>query len=101
MSSAHLVFSGIQNVNPVSMHTAVRANLLPLIDAGLNSPIKSIAMDSIGWGGDGKCSFFSCCVLMLCLAQTWHLVQCWWTDFFMPFQWYQFFSDAYVLLNLL
>ena len=48
------------NVNPVSMHTAVKANLLPLQDAGWNSPIRSIAMNFIGWGGDEKCSFFSC-----------------------------------------
>ena len=33
-SSAHLLFNGMHNVNPVSMHTAVRANLLPLLDAG-------------------------------------------------------------------
>ena len=26
-------------------------------------------------------------------------VQCWCTDFFMPFQWYLFLSDAYVLLK--
>ena len=50
-------------MNPVSMHTAVSAYLLPLLDAGWNSPIKSIAMNSIGCGGDEKCSFFSCCVL--------------------------------------
>ena len=48
MSSAFLVFMGIQNVNPVSMHTAVRVYLLPLLDAGWNSPIKSIAMNSMG-----------------------------------------------------
>ena len=36
-------------MNPVSMHTAVRVNLLPLLDAGWNSPIRSIAMNSIGW----------------------------------------------------
>ena len=100
-SSACLLFNGMQNVNPVSMHTAVRANLLPLLDAGWNSPIRSIAMNSIGWGGDEKCSFFNCWVLMLCFAQTWQFVQCWYTDFFMPFQWYLFFKDAYVLLNLL
>ena len=85
-SSTHSDFSGMQNVNPVSMHTAVRAYLLPLLDAGWNSPIKSIAMNSMGWGGDKKCSFFSCWVLMLCFAHTWQFVQCWCTDFFMPFQ---------------
>ena len=42
-------FNGMQNVSPVSMHTAVRANLLPLLDAGWNSPIRSIAMNSIDW----------------------------------------------------
>ena len=47
-SSAHLLFNGMQNVNPVSMHTVVRVNLLPLLDAGWNSPIRSIAMNSIG-----------------------------------------------------
>ena len=36
---------------------------------------------------------------MLCFVQTWQFVQCWYTDFFMPFQWYLFFKDAYVLLN--
>ena len=36
---------------------------------------------------------------MLCFAQTWQFVQCRYTDFFMPFQWYLFFKDAYVLLN--
>ena len=65
-----LDFSGMQNVNPVSMHTAVRAYLLPLLDTGWNSPIKSIAMNSMGWGGDEKCSFFNCCILMLCFAHT-------------------------------
>ena len=99
MSSARLLFNGMQNVNPVSMHTAVRANLLPLLDAGWNSPIRSIAMNSIGWGGDEKCSFFNCWVLMLCFAQNWQFVQCRYTDFFMPFQWYLFSNDAYVLLN--
>ena len=32
------------------------ANLLPLLDSGWNSPIRSTAMNSIGWGGDEKCS---------------------------------------------
>ena len=43
--------------------------------------------------------FFNCWGLMLCFAHTWQFVQCWYTDFFMPFQWYLFFKDAYVLLN--
>ena len=85
-SSAHLDLSGIHNVNPVNMHMAVSANLLPLLEAGWNSPIRSIAMNSMGWGGDGKCSFLSCCVLILCLVHTWQFVQCWCTDFFIPFQ---------------
>ena len=59
-SSTCFDFNGMQNVNPVSMQTAVRAYLLHLLDAGWNSPIKSIAMNSMGWGGDEKCSFFSC-----------------------------------------
>ena len=46
MSSARFDFSGMQNVNPVSMHTAIRVYLFPLLDAGWNSPIKSIAMNS-------------------------------------------------------
>ena len=46
--SARLDFSGMQNVNPFNMHTAVRAYLLPLLDAGWNSPIRSIAMNSMG-----------------------------------------------------
>ena len=86
MSSACLDLSGMQNVNLVSMHMAVSAYLLPLLDAGWNSPIKSIAMNSMGCGGDEKCSFFSCCVLMLCLVHTWQLVQYWCTAFFIPFQ---------------
>ena len=76
MSSAHLDLSGMQNVNPVSIHMAVSANLLPLLEAGWNSPFKSMAMNSIGCGGDEKCLFLSCCVLMLCFAHTWKLVQC-------------------------
>ena len=52
-------FNGMQNVNPINMHMAVRAYLLPLLDAGWNSLIRSIAMNSIGCGGDEKCSFFS------------------------------------------
>ena len=87
----------MQNVNPVSMHTAVSAYLLPLLDAG----IKSIAMNSMGWGGDEKCSFLSCCVLLLCFAHALQFMQCWCTDFFMPFQWYLFLRDVYVLLKLL
>ena len=67
---AHLDFSGMQNVNPVSMHMAVRACLFPLLDAGWNSQMRSIAMNSMGWAGDEKSSFFSCCVLMLCFAHT-------------------------------
>ena len=75
-SSVCFDFRGIQNVNPVSMHTAVKAYLLPLLNVGWNSPINTIAMNCIGWGGDEKCSFFSYWVLMLCFAQTWQLVQC-------------------------
>ena len=47
MSSVHLDLSGMQNVNPVNIHMAVNVNLLPLLEAGWNSPIKSIAMNSI------------------------------------------------------
>ena len=47
-SSACFDFRGIQNVNHVSMHTAVKVYLLPLLDAGWNSPIKFIAMNSMG-----------------------------------------------------
>ena len=54
-SSALLLLIGIQNVNPVSMHTAVDANLFPLLEAGWNSLIRSIAMNSIGCGGAEKC----------------------------------------------
>ena len=92
-SSAHLDFSGMQNVNPVSIQMAVRAYLFLLLEAGWNSPIKSIAINSMGRGGDEKSSFLSCCVLMLCFAHTWQLVQCWCTDFFMPFQKYQVLSE--------
>ena len=81
------------------MQTAVRAYLLPLLDAGWNSPIRSIAMNSMGCGGDEKCSFLSCCALLLCFAHTWQLVQCWCTNLFMPFQWNLFLSEVYVLLK--
>ena len=50
MSSVCLDLSGMQNVNSVNMHIAVSANLLPLLDAGWNYPIKSIAMNSMGCG---------------------------------------------------
>ena len=76
MSSAHFDFSGMQNVNPVNMHMVVRAYLLPLLDAGWNSAIRSIAMNSMGCGGDEKCSFFNCRVLMLCFVHTWQFVEC-------------------------
>ena len=46
-------------MNPVSMQTAVSANLFPLLDAGWNSPIRSIVINSIGCGGDEKCSLFN------------------------------------------
>ena len=76
MSSAYFDFRGMQNVNPVSMHMAVRAYLFPLLDTRWNSPIRSIAMNSMGFGGDEKCLFFNCCVLILCFAHTWQFVQC-------------------------
>ena len=90
----------MQNVNPVSMHTAVRANLLPLLDAGWNSPIRSIAMNSIGCGGDEKCSFFNCWVLMvvfcanlaICAMLVLLISSCLSSGIC-------FFKDAYVLLN--
>ena len=99
MSSAHLDFNEMQNVNHVSIQTGVRAYLLPLLDAGWNSPIRFIAMNSMGCGGDEKCLFLSCYILMLCFAHTWQLVRCWCNNFFMPFKWYLFLSDAYVLLK--
>ena len=46
-------------MNPVSMHTVVKVNLLPLLDAGWNSPNRSIAMNSISWGGDEMCLFLA------------------------------------------
>ena len=58
-------------------------------------------MNSMGCGGDEKCLFLSCCILMLCFTHTLQLVQCWYTDFFMPFQWYLFLSGSYALLKLL
>ena len=91
-SSAFLDFIGMQKVNPVNMHTAVSAYLLPLLDGGWNSPIRSMAMNSIGCGGTLKCSFFSCCNFMLCFAHVRHLVQCFWMAGFIPFQWYVYFS---------
>ena len=36
---------------------------------------------------------------MLCFAHTWQFVQCRSTDFFMPFQWYLFLTNADVHLN--
>ena len=45
MSSAFLDLSGMQNVNPVRIHMAVSVYLLPLLNAGSNSLIKSIAMN--------------------------------------------------------
>ena len=56
-SSAFFDFIGMQKVNPGSMHTAVSAYLFPLLEGGWNSPIKFIAMNSIGCGGTLKCSF--------------------------------------------
>ena len=56
-SSAFLDLSAVQNVNPVGIHMAVSAYLLPLLNAGWNSPIKSIAMNYMGWGGDKNVHF--------------------------------------------
>ena len=56
-------------------------------------------MNSMGCGGDEKYSFFSCCVLMLCFVHTRQFVKCWCTNFFMPFRWYLFLSDVYILLK--
>ena len=36
---------------------AVSVNLFPLLEAGWNSPIKSIAMSSVGWGGGENVHF--------------------------------------------
>ena len=72
-SSAFLDFIGMQKVNPVSMHTAVSAYLFPLLEGGRwNSPIKSMAMNSIGCGGTLKCSFWICWTFMLCIAHVLH-----------------------------
>ena len=48
ISSADLFLMGMQNVYPVSIHTAVNAYLLSLDGGWWNSPIKSILMNSIG-----------------------------------------------------
>ena len=71
-SSAFLDFIGMQKVNSVSIHTAVSAYLFPLLEGGWNSPIKSIAINSIACGGTLKCSFWICWTFMLCFA---HMVQ--------------------------
>ena len=47
----------MQNVKPVNIQIAVSACLFPLLDAGWNTPMRSIAMNSIGCGGAEKCSF--------------------------------------------
>ena len=63
-SSARLDLSGMQNVNPVNMHMAVSAYLLPLLEAGWNSPIKFHCYEFHGFGvGEEKMfHFLSCCV---------------------------------------
>ena len=57
MCSAVLNFRGMQNIKPVNMQIAVSAYLFPLLDAGWNSPMRSIAMNSMGCGGAEKCFF--------------------------------------------
>ena len=98
-SSAFLDLIRMQKVNPVSMHTAVSVYLFPLLEGGWNSPIKSMAMNSIGCGGTLKCSFWICCTFMLSLVHVLHALQCLWIVFFMPFQWYDCLSELWVLLN--
>ena len=46
----------MQNVKPVNIQIAVSAYLFPLLDAGWNSLMRSIAMNSMGCGGAEKCS---------------------------------------------
>ena len=72
-SSSLLDLIRMQKVNPVSMHTAISAYLFPLLEGGWNSPIKSMAMNSIGCGGTLKCSFWICCTFILCFA---HVTAC-------------------------
>ena len=92
-SSAFLVYIGMQKVNPVSMHTAVSVYLFPLLGGGWNSPIKSMAMNSIGCGGTLKFSFWICWTFMLCFTHVMHALQCLWIVFFIPFQWYSCLSE--------
>ena len=47
----------MQNVKPVNIQIAVSAYLFPLLDAGWNSPMRSIALNAMGCGGAEKCSF--------------------------------------------
>ena len=76
-SSAFFDLIGMQKVNPVSMHTAMSAYLFPLLEGtGWNSPIKSMAMNSIGCGGTLKYSFWICWTFMLCFAHVVHALQC-------------------------
>ena len=68
-SSAFLDLIGMQKVNSVSMHTAISAYLFPLLEGGWNSPIKSMAMNSIGCGGTLKIFGFAgllCRALHMC-----------------------------------
>ena len=73
---------GIQNVKPVNMQTAVRAYLFPLLDAGMNSPMRSMLINSMGCGGLEKCFFSNSCTLELNFAHVIHLLQCVWICFF-------------------
>ena len=98
-SSAFLDFIWMQKVNPVSMHTAMSGYLFSLLEGGWNSPIRSMAINSMGCGGTLKCSFCICCTFMLYFAHVLHAVQCLWIVLFMPFQWYMCFSELCVLLN--
>ena len=70
ISSADLLFKGMQNMYPVSMQTTVRAYLLPLDEGGWNSPIKSILTNSIGCTPGSNICFSNWVFWTFCSAQT-------------------------------
>ena len=61
----HFLFSGMQNVNPVSMHITVSTYWCPCNNGGLILPIRSIDMNFIGWTL-GANVFFSNAYVCVC-----------------------------------
>ena len=75
ISSADLFLIGMQNVYPVSIHTAVNAYLLPLDEGGWNSPIKSILTNSISSTPGLNICFPNCVFWTFCTAHTLQFLQ--------------------------